>query len=52
LLEVSGHPVRARTQPCVVVKQRIGRGNYSVKTALSEPLQNATRTPADSGAPA
>jgi Fic family protein len=35
-----------------VLKQRIGRGNYYVNTALSGLLQNATRTPADSGATA
>ena len=35
-----------------VLKQRIGRGNYYVNTALSGLLQNATRTPADSGAAA
>lgn len=32
-----------------VLKQRIGRGNYYVNTALSDLLQNATRTPAASG---
>jgi Fic family protein len=32
-----------------VVKQRIGRGNYYVNTALSELLQNATRTPVAAG---
>jgi len=35
-----------------VLKQRIGRGNYYVNIALSGLLQNATRTPAASGAAA